>query len=279
MGSLLRDEGFWLALVVGGVGAAAAWFLGLRKSWYAGFAFVAVVATLAGLAVDRRLPFLLAVALVLLGARSLILRTDKGPRLAGGLALLTGAALLAESLPGPVSGGTRFLVFAAALVLLPPTERVGDRTPRLVLVVLVVAVIGIFVCVPDTELLIPALGGFLGAAFVLLDPELAGWSGGTSVAGGLLLWLSAADGYGRLGSVVGGMACAAAVLLLAEFATGRREPGLPALVVPVVYIAFCARVAGLRDSGWAAALLVALAVVVAVFAQQAVGKVRPSSRR
>ena len=158
-------------------------------------------------------------------------------------------------------------------------ERVGDRTPRLVLVVLVVAVIGISVCVPDTQLVQPALGGFLGAAFVLLDPELAGWSGGTSVAGGLLLWLSAADGYSRLGSVVGAMACAAAVLLLAAFATGRREPALPALAVPVVFIVFCARVAGLRDSAWAAALLVAIAVVVAVFAQKAIGKVRPTSRR
>jgi hypothetical protein len=148
-------------------------------------------------------------------------------------------------------------------------ERVGDRSPRLVLVLLVVSLAGIYACVPDTELVKPAVGGFAGAALLILDPELGGWSGGTSVAVGLSLWLAAANGYGRPGSVVGAVACACAPLLLARFSTGRRVPGWTALLVPVVFVLFCSRVAGFRQSSWAAAALVVPAAAVAVLAQRA----------
>lgn len=269
METALRDEGLWIALAVGACGAGAAWLLGRRYGWYAGFGCVAVAATLAGYLADHRLRWELLVALLLLGARSVILRSPTAPRVVGGLALLTGAALLAQSLSDRVPGGTKFLVFAVALVLLPPIERVGDRAPRLIVVLLVVSVVGIYVCVPDTELIRPALGGFVGAALLLLDPELGGWSGGASVAGGLMLWMAAAGGYGRPGSVIGALACAGAVLFLSSFATGRRAPGWAGLLVPMGFTVFCARVAGFRHSAWAATLLVVLAVMVALPAQRA----------
>jgi hypothetical protein len=269
VGTLLRDDGLWIAFAVGAFGAGAAWVLGRRYGWYAGFGCVAAAATLVGQMADQWLRWELLLALALLGGRGVILRSKTAPRIVGGLALLTGAALLADSLSDRVPEGTKFLVFVAALVLLPPIERVGDRAPRLIILLLVVSVVGIYVCVPDTELVRPAVGGFLGAALLLLDPELGGWSGGASVAGGLMLWMAAGGGYGRPGSVVGGMACAGAVLFLSSVATGRRAPGWAALVVPTLFTVFCARVAGFRESWEAATLLVALAVLLALPAQRA----------
>ncbi|MDQ1430329.1 MAG: hypothetical protein QOF40_931 [Actinomycetota bacterium] len=268
METALRDEGLWIALVVGACGAGAAWALGRRYGWYAGYGCVAAAATFVGQRFDQRLGWELLVALLLVGTRSVILRSQTAPRIVGGLALLTGAALLADSLSDRVPERWKFVTFVAVLVLLPPMERVGDRAPRLIIVLLVVSVVGIYVCVPDTELVRPALGGFLGAALLLLDPELGGWSGGASVAGALMVWMAAAGGYGRPGSVVGGLACAGAVLFLSPVATGRRPPGWAALVVPILFTVFCARVAGFRHSWEAAALLVMLAVLVALPAQR-----------
>jgi hypothetical protein len=267
--TLLRDDGLWIALAVGALGAGAAWLLGRRYGWYAGFGCIAAAATLVGQIVDQWLRWELLLALLLLGARGLILRSSTAPRIVGGLALLTGAALLADSLSDRVPESTRFLVFVAALLLLPPIERVGDRAPRSIIVLLVITVVGIYACVPDTEVVRPAVGAFLGAALLLLDPELGGWSGGASVAGGLMLWMAAGGGYGRPGSVVGAVACAGAVLFLSSVATGRGAPGWTALVVPTLFTVFCARVAGFRESWEAAALLVALAIVVALPAQRA----------
>jgi hypothetical protein len=132
---------------------------------------------------------------------------------------------------------------------------------------LAVSILGLYACVPDTELVL----AFLGAAVPLL---LLTWprvvarlgAGGSYAAIGLFLWIATVGGSGRPGSIVG--AVAALGLLVAEpagrlFATrsAGRLSVVALLVVRVVLALYAARVAG-RVEAPAVAAALALPVVV-----------------
>ncbi|HLT69075.1 MAG TPA: hypothetical protein VKZ72_02840 [Acidimicrobiales bacterium] len=195
------------------------------------------------------------------------------------LAAVPGALVLAAALPAdpgwvrPVVVTTTVLGGAAAADL----DRAAGRRPRRVgaglhlapgvgPVMLAVTVAGVYLTVPDTEMATVVLGAALPAAAL-------GWpfawgrlgGGGVLAAVGVVAWTVALDGRGRLGSVVGGVACLGLLVLEPPL---RRLGGLPvargtrgALVlvaVHVVLVAWCSRVAGLRSDP-APALVLALA--------------------
>ena len=155
----------------------------------------------------------------------------------------------------------------------PSAADLDRRAARLGLgpVLWLVTVVGVYATVPDTELIRPLVG-------VAMPLALCGWplrvarlgAGGVAAGIALLMWVAAAEGYGRPGSIVG--AAGALGLLLVE-PVGRvllRRRVVPwsrvlsarafALVfvgAHVLVVAYATRIAGFQaDGGPAFVLLV-----------------------
>ncbi|MFI5053310.1 MAG: hypothetical protein ACHQDE_03020, partial [Acidimicrobiia bacterium] len=95
-------------------------------------------------------------------------------------------------------------------------------------------------------------------------PQLAA-APGVSAVTGLLVWTATIDGVGRTGSIVGGIACLGVLVLVPLAGWGRTARGHQwvLLATQLAYVAFVARVAGFRQSAWAAAALAVPAALVA----------------
>lgn len=273
--ALLVSEGFVTGLVVGAIA------LGLAL---VGSRFMSRPAPIGGVLLGGGIVLALAIAgPVPIGFAAGVV----GLAMAGGLWRIQpwaagtigvfGAVVLALAVPETSSSLTRWLAVAAA----PIAWLVADFDDRysasaISIPLTVVAFLAMLVTVPDTERAIVAIG-------VALPMLLAGWplraarlgaAGGAAVVGAFV-WLAFVEGIGRPGSVIG--ALAALGLLIAEPAVRalrsaprttlsallKSSPGsFVVLVVQGLAALYAARVAGLRSSAVAAALLALPALVL-----------------
>lgn len=161
---------------------------------------------------DQLLWGLLAVA----AANELASRTPN-PKIIGCVLVLPGAYLVATS--ADFAGPDWVVPLVTATVTLggPMAADLDRRGARLGLgpVLWLITVFGVYVTVPDTELVRPLVG-------VAIPLALCGWplrvarlgAGGAAAGIALLMWVGAAEGYGRPGSIIG--AASALGLFLVE---------------------------------------------------------------
>jgi hypothetical protein len=262
--SLLNDDGFRVAFVVALLGAALAWWCS-RRDITVPVPVIAVVAALAGLRAQHHLSSSLGLGLALLGLAAWAVR-GAGARLLGGVALLAGSVFLVVALPDGWPTWISLVVFLTLLTVTPVVEFRARRWDRLAPAALLLATVGAYVCVPDTEVLRPLLAALIVTALVAFVPGVSRSACGSGVVAGLLVWAVGVDGIGRPGSVIGGLGCVAALALLPALPIGRR-PGVGwwvATGATAGLVLWCARVAGFVHSGLLAALLVAIGFAVAV---------------
>jgi hypothetical protein len=252
--NVLSDAAFWTSLVIAAVGTVVVWLRMRRGEWEPGIALVVVVAGLAGMRTDQRLHGALVVALFLLALGEHLTRDEAwGARFVG---LVPGAVVLGAALPE----GWPFWMRASAAVatalggfLAIETDR---RAPRLVPLLFAIGAIGVWACVPDTEVPKAVMGALLAGAVIGLEPRLRHRIGFSAVTG-LFVWGAVYGGVARDGSVVGGIACLGVVVLVALVLRWRptRWATIVAIVLQVALVVFVARVAGFEESAWSALLL------------------------
>ena len=203
------------------------------------------------------------------------------PTRTGVLLAIPGGVLLAAATPGFPAWTTALLVAAPACV----GAATADLDERLDSsgggpLLFAIALAGMYLTVPDTELVRVALGVALPLTLLAWPLRLAKLGrGGSFAATGLFLWIAVLEGVGRSGSTVGAVACLG--MLIAEplgrigAAHERRRAkhtmmfltaaSLPALVAAQLVLAFYfARVAGFQDLAARAAALAAPAGLLAV---------------
>ncbi len=260
--NVLGDGAFWTAVVLGGLGTALVWARLRGGRVEPGVAVVAVVATVVALRVEHRLPAGLVVGVLLLLGGEWVFRDATWP--ARLLALVPGAVVLGAVL----SPGWPFwmqVLVTVVTVLGGVLVDAGDRAaPRWVPLLLAIGACGVYVCVPDTEAPKALLGAVLATALIGLAVEVVPTLGSAALTG-VFAWVVAFGGFGRPGSVVGGMACLGVVVLVPALRRlARSRDGVIALiVVQCALVAFVARVAGLEQDAAPALLLSASAFVAA----------------
>jgi len=277
--------GLVAGVVVLVVGALLLWGLATRGAPRPGiFGPALVVATVGALAGSGRLdgggpvPTRVVMALVLLWiAGELGTRTS----LALGAVLAVAGGLALVPADRPSTWVTALLVLGPALAgtAVAEFDRRAAHTglgPQL----LAVSILGLYACVPDTELVLALLGAAIPLLLLTWPRVLTRLGpGGSYAAIGLFLWIATVGGAGRPGSIVG--AVAALGLLVAE-PVGRllasrstRTPGsrdraagrltvVAFLVVQVLLALYAARVAGRVEAPAVAAALALPILVVGV---------------
>jgi hypothetical protein len=193
---------------------------------------------------------------------------------------LPGAAMVAftDDLPG--AHWVPWLVFGTTVAVAACAPDLDRRGARLGLgpALFGIAVLGVYATVPDTESARVLIGVALPIALLGVPIAFARLgAGGVAAASALVLWISAYEGIGRPGSVVG--AAASFGLLVLEPIGHRFAPDVrfsvlarasrrkvQAIVIggQVVVTGFASRVAGFQYHGADAALLVAPIIVVGV---------------
>jgi hypothetical protein len=294
---LVDARGFGDGIVAGAVAfaivLAITWLTGRRRADLAGLGFAgAGLAALSGAGPLRGAPDVpgtlwLAIGLLSLGGFAL-----RHPRVPGGAAVVMyapGAIVLGYAtdprgefgpswVPAALAAAT---AIAGALTYDTDRARARDAIGP---VLLFVSVAGIYTTVPDTEHAVVLVGAALPlVAFAVptgigsLGPEGAG------AAIGLTLWMSAIDGQGRHGAIVGAFGCLGLLLtdpigrrLAARgSASPARLPGRHSryehlivvalfVILQVAITAFAARVAGTEGRVGTALAYLAPALVAAV---------------
>jgi hypothetical protein len=260
---VLNDDGFIVAAAAGLILGALVWLLARRSRPILGYAFVAVVATLVGYRVGHRLPTALVVGLAILAFGDWITRKRRSWLLRT-ILLVPGAVAVGVAVPDGFGFRLGAAVALGTIVAAPLVVASARRDPRLVAVLFAVSAVGLYVCVPDTEHARGLMGGLLAAGLLGVDPELA-VTPGVSAVTGLFVWTAAFGGHGRMGSVVGGIACLGVLVLapLAGWSRRRRASRSVLFLTQVAYVAYVARVAGFRQTAWAAAALAVPATLLA----------------
>ncbi|MDQ1521278.1 MAG: hypothetical protein QOI55_2351 [Actinomycetota bacterium] len=239
------------------------------------------------------------VGMALLGAGGLAIRWFRPPLIASVVVLVPGAVVIAY---GTGLGTPAYPSWVQPLIAIgcaaggacAADVDYAQRARALGPVLLGVSVGAVYSTVPDTERAMV----LVGAAIVLLlatfpTPLSSLGPEGATASTGLLLWVAAADGRGRPGSIVG--AVGALGLLVAEpisrrlfrasapRSTSRRSvPENHLLMIVVVGLVqagialYAARVAGFEHDGGRAALMLIPAAVVALLV--ATGMPAPRSR-
>jgi hypothetical protein len=258
---LLRDDGFQLALEWSAVLVVVTFAVSRLTRVQLGYGIAAVGAALIALDAQYRVPPRLALGLALLAVaggladllQSVLLRS---------VVVVPGAAFVALALTG-VPRWVKVLAFVVIAVGAPLVAATDRRAPRPTPPLVLVTVLGVYACVPDTEFARILVGAFLAAALLAFDPELRAVGAGSCAAVGLVAWDACQEGAVRPGAVVGGVACLGVLVLVPVFGRKLRLADPWSLLawavaaIHVVLVLWCARVAGLRDSA-----LVATAVVV-----------------
>jgi hypothetical protein len=147
-------------------------------------------------------------------------------------------------------------------------------------VLFAIALGGMYVTVPDTELVRVALGVAVPVTLLAWPITMAKLGrGGSYAAAGLFLWIAVMEGVGRWGSTVGAAACLGVLvaepigrLVGSRRRVGRRRRPTPAaaaypavlVAVQLVLVIYFARVAGFQTLAARAAVLVAPVFAVAV---------------
>lgn len=274
---LANNSGFRRAVIVAipfaMVACAGALYLGRRGVAVAGFGVAAAV--LASVAVVDHAPAGLGQLLV-------------------ACVLLALAGALVDHLPSPRP--TRMLAFVPGALMVGAAVRERDVTSRAVIAALVVFVAcwwwaalpasgwcaepvlvaitfaGIYVCVPETAIASVCLGAAI--PFALTGWPLRALANGPGVPAvfGLAIWVAFVEGQARPGAVVGAIGCVGLFalqpfVLRGRAATPRGVDAIPpsaTLIVHLLLVVWCARVAGLRQSAALAAVLACLGIVTAV---------------
>jgi hypothetical protein len=218
------------------------------------------------------------------------------PAVAGAVLALPGGVLLASALPGDPPAWAVLLVVVGPAVAGATTADLDTRLARSGTgsLLFLVALGGAYATLPDTELVLLALGAGLCVTLLAWPITLARFGpGGAYGATGLFLWIAVVEGVGRPGSTVGAAACLGVLVAepLGRFvarqrpapATSRRRTPVTGSVALVLVLAQCAlafyfaRVAGFEQLAVNAAVL---ALPVAVFAvAAAVSFTRERERR
>jgi hypothetical protein len=202
--------------------------------------------------------------------------------LVGPLAAVPGALVLANENDGLQAGWIGFLIVVGTAVVgatAADLDKRGSRWGRGP-ILLVITVLGIYVTVPDTELMRTVVGVALPLALLGFPYAAASLgAGGAFAAVGTLLWILPVDGRGRAGSIVG--AFVAFALLYGEpigraLAAGLesrirlnrfpvKQPRVVYAAGQLVLVAYATRVAGQAETA-SSALLLAIPALAGAFA-------------
>jgi hypothetical protein len=257
----------------------------LKRPGLVGVVFaLASLAALAGtLGTDEVYPVPAAVLLGigLLFAAGTIAARVQPAWLVGPLAAVPGAVVLANESDGLQAEWIGVLIVVGAAVIGATAADLDKRASRWGIgpVLLVITVLGIYVTVPDTELMRTVVG--VALPLVLLGVPYAAASlgaGGAFAAVGTLLWILPVDGRGRAGSIVG---AAVAFGLLYGEPLGRalaaelqsrvrldrfpvKQPRIVYVVAQLVVVAYATRVAGQAETASTALLLAIPAIAASV---------------
>jgi hypothetical protein len=232
------------------------------------------------------IPTDLIVGLALLWLAGTIAARTPAPWLVGAIAAIPGAVVVAGANDGRSDGWVPVLIVVGTVVVGATAADLDRRTARYGLgpLLLFIAVGGIYVTVPDTELMRAVVG--VAAPLVLLAWPYAAASigaGGAYAAVGLLLWIAPIEGLGRPGSIVGVLGAFALLYgeplgraLAAQLQTRMsihrfpiKRPRVIVVAGQVVLTLYATRVAGLVYDGATALLLMipgfAAAIAFGVF--------------
>jgi hypothetical protein len=275
--------GLRAGLLVLGLGAAAgvAWHL-VRRRPFPGAGLLLVAGAAWGLREAVSLPPGLVQGLAALAGAGLVAGMVPVPRIAGAVLALPGAWLLASRGDLVEADWIRILVVAATVVggtLVADFDR-RWRHAGFPPVLLAVSVVGVYFSVPDTEQASVLLGATLPMVLLGWPRALAGLgSAGAYSAVGLLVWTTAAGGWARPSSIVGGIACLGLMVVepLARAvrphvssvldAVGRRWWGVaPVAASHLLLVYVASRWAGLQPAVDGAVLIVTLELCLAVAA-------------
>lgn len=229
-----------------------------------------VAGVLTGLTPERKV-FALVAGVVLLMTAGVLVRQFSAGFAVSATAHVPGAVVLGIAVG---NRGTDWLgPFVVGSVVLLGACCTNARRPRDVDAVstalFAIAAAGIYVCVPETSNASAIVGAAL-PALIWSWPLLKGSLGpGVGACVGCAVWTAADGGASRPGAVVGGAACIG-VLWLAPLAAGmaprlvRRWSGTDGirwslLLLQLLLVATCARVAGLLTSFWQSAVLCVVA--------------------
>ncbi len=269
------------------------------------FALASLAALAGTLGTDQVYPV---PAEVLLGVALLFVAGTIGARvepswLVGPLVAIPGAVVLANENDGLQAGWIGMLIVLGTVAIGATAGDLDRRSARYGLgpILLVITVLGIYVTVPDTELMRTIVG--VALPLVLLGFPYAAASlgaGGAFAAIGTLLWVLPVDGRGRAGSIVGAVVAFALLYgeplgraLAAELETRIRftrypvkQPLVVYVVAQLVLVAYATRVAGQAESA-SLALILALPAIAAsiafgvfcVMPERRRRRHRPSKRR
>jgi hypothetical protein len=165
-------------------------------------------------------------ALVVAGA---IAARSPSPGVTGALLAVPGGILLAAALPGDPPAWAVLLVVVGPAVAGATTADLDTRLARSGTgsLLFLIALGGAYATLPDTELVLLALGAALCVTVLAWPLTLARFGpGGSYGATGLFLWIAVVEGVGRPGSTVGAAACLG-ILVVEPLgrSLARRWPG------------------------------------------------------
>jgi hypothetical protein len=262
-----------------GVAGGVIWQLVRRRPLPAA-GLLLVGATAWGLREAVTLPTGLVQGLVLLAGAGFVAELVPAPRLAGAVLAIPGAWLISSRGDLVDTEWIRALVMAFTVIggTLAADFDNRFRNAGFPPVLVAVSVVGVYFSVPDTEQASVLVGAALPLMALGWPRALAGLgSAGAYAVIGLLAWTTAAGGYGRPSSIVGGIACLGllAVEPLARAVRPAASSVLDAVAqrwwgaVPVgashlVLVFVASRWAGLQPTVDGAALIVALELCVAI---------------
>jgi hypothetical protein len=280
--TVINANGFRVAVVIAAIGVVGVVALAKFAHVNVGFGGVAVVANLVGYRVELRAPAGFVVGLGVLALAGAL--ANHWRSLFSQLLLtLPGAAVVAWSLPDFVPRWVRVVSFLVIAVVAPLVGDSDQTAPRIVPVLAAVSVLGVYACVPDTDLARVLVGGFLVTALLVFSRDLRAVRAGVFPVVGLIVWTAGDGGFARPGSVIGAMACFGAMTLvpLAWRRARTINPWTPAGwllgLVHLGLVIWCARVAGFRHGWFPALVLVVIGYIAAIVVLGAVRNVRMTS--
>ncbi len=201
--------------------------------------------------------------------------------LVGPLAAIPGAVMLADANAGLADGWVPVAMVIGTVLIGATAADFDRRTARFGLgpLLLFTAVAGIYVTVPDTELMRAVMGVGLALVFLAWPYAAAALGGGGAYAAvGILLWITPIDGIGRSGSIIG--AIGAFALLFGE-PIGRviarelesrarlarhpiKRPRAMVVGAQLVLVFYATRIAGQAQTASGALLLMIPGIVASI---------------